>query len=332
MAPKNIFLFAFVSFLMASSITLFISYIDPMKNIALFKNKYGSHHLNLVHEKLKMMNDTSFDNKLIIIGSSTSETYLPKFFSEKFNLNAFSASIGGADSSIKYAFAKKALEKTSVKNVVVVADFFEVVMNSSDVKLLNSPFIKIDNSFYNFSIQDIIKVYFSHQSLESALNVIKRHKKNKSIILNADGTTQKSMLLVDDVKDLAELKTNITENIFTYKNIIFKDKDKIESFYINQYRDLAKSFNESNKKLFIIISPYHKIFLNRLMENVSIKKLYSDWVCFLTSLESENVKIIQSQNKFDCFTQEDKICFRDGLHYNLEITQEITNIIPIISK
>lgn len=332
MAQKNIFLFAFISFLMASSITLFIAYIDPMKNIDLFKNKYGAHHLNLVHEKLKMMNDASFNKELIIIGSSTSETYLPKFFSDKFSLSAFSASIGGADSSIKYAFAKKALEKTSVKNVVVVADFFEVVMNSSDVKLLNSPFIKIDNSFYNFSIQDKIKVYFSHQSLESALNVMKRQKKNKSIILNADGTTQQSMLLVDDVKDVTELKTNITENIFTYKNLIFKDKDKIESFYINQYRDLAKSFNESNKKLFIIISPYHKIFLNRLMENSSIKKLYSDWVSFLTSLESENVKIIQPQNKFDCFTQEDKICFRDGLHYNLEITQEIINIIPIISK
>lgn len=286
-------------------------------------------HVNLEYAKFDQLNEVKAPIETLVIGSSTSEAFVPKDVEAIFGGNAYIVSLGGADTPSRMAVLKESLRQfKDLKRIIYVADFFE----------FNQPKAKPEVAFQkemgalipNYARPNIIefcKYYLSNQSFEDVFNVLKRFKKDKRLIINSDGTMNQSMILSplnpnthadQKLSPSAKIKLNeqIAENYQTYSRSVLKDMKSLNTNVIELYREAVSLAKRREVKLNFILSPYHHDFRELLFKIPHVEKNYELWRFFLGELgEGKGVSVVDT-TQHEIATEPMSGVWRDGIHYN----------------
>ena len=306
--------------------SLLIEYVNPQGTAILSSQKFFKNQVNIEYAKFKALEENKHYENLIV-GSSTSEAYQPTDVSNVFKGESYSLSLGGATTDARYLMIKKALRTNpNIKRVFLIADFYEFNKDQTKPSILY-------NKEMSALIQEkakplgYIKHYFNHRLLEDSLRVLKRKKKNKSIVINKDGSTNRSMILSPiegdklekkiSKKDYDKLNKQIIENFTTYSRDVLNNFNLLSEKTKKYYKEILKLTSKNNIELNIILSPYHIDFKKRLLSNNILKERYLEWKQFIIGLKTKHTKIKVLDGTTHSFANDqNSSVWRDGLHYN----------------
>ena len=328
---KFIRVFCLSAFVLFGGYFSFFSIINPYQtskiNIA---NKYTPYHLNFILHKIRKLTENKENIQSIILGSSTSEAFLPADMKSITGLNTFSASTGGGATPVRYTFFKKAIQNlTDLKLIIYVSDLFEFNQPIADAKISYPMETKniIQKSPFAPSFSDYLKHIFNNQTLEGAFEVLKRTKKNKMTKILDDGTTTRSMILspvesLNGFEEISPLNQNqklleqIKENTFSYKTNVLFSFTRLNNRITSLVDEMSKEAEAKKVQMVYILAPYHKLFKDNLFQDDNIKQRYEEWVSYLQSKSSEYVKICTWPLQSKISSNINSAVWRDGIHFN----------------
>lgn len=311
----------------------FLAIVDPKQTIEIFHpNQFTPYHDNFVLKKIESLESKAGDFDTMILGSSTSEVFLPADVNEVFSGKSFSGSTGGGQTPVRYAFYKAGFEKfKQLKRVVYVVDFFEFNhLNTPGDFLYNSRMqaltkeIDLDTSAFGF-----FKYHLSHQLIESAFVVMKKTKRNQETQINDDGTTAMSMVLspiiVDNLQsgylsdsDRARLLEQVNENFYTYSQFVLNNFSKLNPRVVNIFKTMNAHAKENNIEIYYVLAPYQYDFKNRLLKIKGVKEVYSEWANLFLDFAKESHIKLHNPLESDISNDARSNVWRDGIHFNRE--------------
>lgn len=309
---------------------LVFCYVNPNKTAPVnLSDKYTAVHANVILRKAELMEaPNTFET--LIVGSSTSEGFAVPLVNQIFKTNAFYAGVGGANTATRFVMVKSALKNFSkLKRIIYVADFYEfnqmpanpdVAFNNKLASLIEDPKVLLNKA-------DYMKYLFTHQALESTIDVFKKYNKGYVPPFQADGTSFQSMILstVETEKNYfalvqpenkKKLNDEILENHTTYSQSVLANFKQLDPHVAGMFKDLVKIAKEKNVELIFFMSPYHNEFKKLLFKNSDVKARHAEWIMFFASLKEEKgVEVYDATSSFIA-TESESGVWRDGIHFN----------------
>lgn len=274
--------------------------------------------------------------EVLFLGSSTSQNFYVMDIQQILGLKPYHASGGGAPALARNVLFKKAIQDFSeLKAVYYIADFFEFSATGNVIptsiyfqkKLnFNNELQKIGLSRPSFL--DQLKDLYTYQSVEAAFAHIGRCIRKKDYnYFNDDGSTTKDILVnaitEGDLKTLAQgevdelLGLKIDQNFVDYKNGAFLNYLELSPDVKILYKDTISNAKKNDIEFHIIISPLHKKFRERVLNDSILKQRYSEWNIFLKSLADPDKGIyVHDFNPHENYFPESAEFWRDGTHYS----------------
>lgn len=325
------FLFSFVfSLLLFGALILILLFVvDPKQTlVSNSDNSFREYHDNFLLHKIELMEkERSFET--LILGSSTSEVLIPADMDEFFKTKTFSASIGGGQTPIRYAFFKHALKEfPKLRRIIYMVDFFEFnhlemtgdFLYQAKLRGLAQDVLDTEPKLSKF------KYHISHQIIESVFSVINKRLRDKKTIIHPDGTTKHSMIL-SPLKETQtphqpltyEQKNNllkqVNENHYTYSQQVLNEFDKLNPAVTTLFKRMVKEARESGIEIHFILAPYQYDFRNKLFQEEGLEDRYHEWGDFMLSLKQDGVYLYpfhQAPLAFDSLSPH----WRDGIHFD----------------
>lgn len=253
------------------------------------------------------------DYDSVIVGTSMTQNFSPKYIKDKLGYNALKLSIAGASINEQILALENALKTNKVKNVIWGLDDSRIDIESDFVKD-NFPMYLYDDNSYNdlkylfsynttkYSINTLLNRLSKKVTLENYNNWNKNYKFDEKIIISAFKASEESY----------EQKQPNTEK-FQYKNMIEN---------LNSIENIVKNNKDIN---FIFFYPPYSI-LQRVLEykysnDVFEGRLNSRAVYFQTLNNYKNIKIFDLRSNADIV--ENLNNYKDLFHYS----QNINNLI-----
>lgn len=197
------------------------------------------------------------DAEVVIVGSSRGQTISPEWLSDKLGKKVINLSVAGASVESKIAFIKLAEKLTQIKEVIWLADYFEILGDSKDKKLEAMELFSERSS----SLSSVVpKLLFGidHNNFEAALagtNKIFTPKQGWGDV------AEECFLPTYKGKASPEvLNKEVDLLYFNYKTGVFAAPES--DWKKEMISDFFKS--HSHLKTNVIILPYHPRFWNQL--------------------------------------------------------------------
>ena len=309
---------------------LIICYVNPNRTAPLsLSDKYRPQHANVILRKAELMEaPNTFET--LIIGSSTSEGFSVPLVNQTFKTKSFHADIGGANTATRLVLFKSALKNFSnLKRVIYVADLYEFNQISvvPDVAFNDKLSSELKDSDVLPNKAKYVEYLFTHQLIESTLDVIKKHNRGYISPFQADGTTSQSMVLstVETEKNYyalvqpenkKKLNEEILENYTTYSQSVLANFSKLDPHVSKMVIDMVSMAQKNNIEVIFFMSPYHSEFKKRLFKIPNVETRYNEWIKFFSDLKEEkNVLVFDSTTSFIANEPESGV-WRDGIHFN----------------
>lgn len=333
-ASRFIKLFSCVFILLSFFMFFFVTSMDAEREFYYpWSVKCQKHH-NPYLRKYDLMNNFK-DAEALIIGSSTSEFFLPvdieKIFSYK-TFHGFARASHTLNRYVLFSHGVKIFEK--LKEVFFVADFFEFNGNSKvlfDPKIYKNPKLKkyIFPQFEKMikvSFKDRLWRYFSHQAIERSFTQLKECISNEHFsYFNKWGnskTTKDAVGITDQLNKDDKLENKISNDLYAKISANFNKYmgEALKDYTISEkvkilYSKMKTEALERNIKLNFIIAPYHPLFLERLRKNKKLSDSYDQWTSYIKSLKDKNVSVFHAPNINNFFGDSD-FYWNDGVHFN----------------
>ncbi|MBP7652152.1 hypothetical protein KA977_01935 [Candidatus Dependentiae bacterium] len=325
----------FISFFAGlAAVILFVTWIDPDRNLNYpWKINFISDRNGLYKKFNLLKNQNRFTD--IIIGSSTSEVFIPYNISEKFGVSAFSASSAGASVPARYILIKTAIEtQPNLKRIIYVADLFEFnnLFIENNLYYQNEMMEYLPDNLKKLieppKIYDRIYDYISRLTIKKAFKTFKDYRQYKKGNYKShyfdDGSTTESMIEIENKKTepLSSRVKRIAMNHKAY-NDIKKLNENTKKFYF----EIVNEIKKNNKELIIIIPPWHPEFHDFFKGNFVKNLIYKKWVEFIKSLENNNVKVIDYSYPvyLNKSINQENYYWNDGIHFSQNTAEIIIN-------
>jgi hypothetical protein len=231
------------------------------QNIILKTQTSGAYKIN------KIINE-DLENEIPIFGTSRAKS---NYFSSIINKNCFNYGVDGISSKIWIFFLEEELKKNKQKPIIINFDLngFRNYLGSNSNYIFNYPSIKNLTNQHSFNNNLPLLKYYGYY--EYYLTEYLKYKFPLNKIIDKGGVYSNSIFSDSDFNFNIIRRSKLSEFF------------KIDS---NQVKKLFSLINATNRKIYFVISPYHKSVLN----NYSNLK---DAFQFLRLLEKcENVKVL----------------------------------------
>lgn len=307
-----------------------VCYVNPNKTAPInLSDKYSSFHANVILRKAELM-ELPNNFETLILGSSTSEGFSVPLVNQTFQTKAFHADIGGANTATRMVLFKSALRNfPKLKRVIYVADFYEFNQMSVVPDVAYNEKLALGLKDLNVLPKKIkyLEYLFTHQVIESTIDVIKKHNRGYVSPFQADGTTSQSMVLstVETEKNYfalvqpenkKKLNEEILENYTTYSQSVLANFKQLDPHVTNMLKAMIKEAQENDVEVIFFLSPFHNEFKKRLFTLPGIKNRYIEWIKLFSDLKEEkNVLVYDSTSSFIAIEPESGV-WRDGIHFN----------------
>lgn len=339
MSRSNRFLvhFAAAFFLICFFLLGFVTWMDPFRNLNYpWATSFVSDR-NIAYKKFKLLEGKDRFSDLIV-GSSTSEAFVPRVLKEKFGVAAFTASTGGASLPLRYLLIRQALEtQPDLKRIIYIADLFEldkpqletlVYYQSEMMALMKTDVEKRIMSMAKPDWRLRFNDYFSSLVIDRSVRTLKdlgEVKRNTyTSAYHPDGSTTQSMV---GGRSGDTLNNRALASALGMKSIYGKMEglDTSAQFIFEQIVALVERY--PNVELHLIIAPFHEVFFKAFQKHFEKTHLYADWVGFLKSFE--NKRVVLHDFSYPSYfksgiTLEDQF-WQDGVHFTSEAMLKMTS-------
>ena len=328
----------FLSFLaLIVGVVGFVTWVDPFRNLNYPWGVSFISDRNIAYKKFKLLEEASQVTDLII-GSSTSEVFVPKVLSERYGTQVFSASAGGASLPLRYLLIKQALKtQPQLKRIIYVADLFEFF----DPKLENSVYFQPemmslaeDSFFSQFKPEWTSRFndYFSSLVVDRSIRTFKDFRKERDGKYRSayfkDGSTTQSMIggRGGDV-----LRNRALASAVGMQTIYGKmtDLNPKSIQVLGELVELVKN-QERPIELHLIVSPFHEDFYNHFKKDFEKTGVYSKWIETLKDAQSRSGgKVVVHDFSYPKYLQDgitltDRF-WQDGVHFTSETMLKMTD-------
>lgn len=301
----------------------FVTWMDPMKNIqAPWSTRFTSDRNSTLIKFNRMGENKTFTD--LIVGSSTSEVFVPQIFKDKYNVDAYLAGDGGASTPVRWIFIKEAVNThTQLRRVIYVADLFEF----KDVKLENSIYFQhqLMKNLINYSSWyekpeglDRIYDFLSRKALQNSFKTLKDYiKYKKGTYLSQyriDGTTEKSMV---EYKSSEPIESRAFRLARSYQSI-YGNMSELNPKTFEFFELMTSELSQRNIELVVIIPPWHEAFYKVFETHLNETQVYQKWITYLKSLSGPKRRVIDYS--YPAYQQkgisESDEFWHDGVHFS----------------
>lgn len=237
------------------------------------------------------------ETELIVLGSSRGETTSPMWIQEMTGLKTLNLSKAGAEIIAKKAFLSLALEKSKLKKIIWYADYFELISTNADpvfrkTKSLNtyanSNLLTNNGPSFLRQLQGLI----DHNTTEASVAALRRtmsanlkqgegSRLDYSQCLKSDYNNEKTQQGLDQQVELIYQ---------SYIHGAIAGPQSSEA--IDEFESLINKVAKLGISVFIIIPPYHPLFMSRLKsEYPRIYDAHIVWINKIKKLESSQVVV-----------------------------------------
>ncbi|KYG69915.1 hypothetical protein AZI85_16100 [Bdellovibrio bacteriovorus] len=260
------------------------------------------------------------ETELIILGSSRGETTPPLWIEKETGLKTLNLSVSGAELITKLTLLKIAEENAKLKKVIWLADYFDLIGESTDSKIKNTPALRkyFLSKTTEEGVQQKIKYLQSlidHNTLEASLHFI-GNREATTISKGAGSELRITDCESEDFKGKESAESLRKEVDLLYQNYahgVLKPLQNPDSLKI--FSDEMKRLRLHDVDVIILITPYHPEFLTRLKnEYPDIFEKHQKWIKALKSLETDGIKVVDSFQGMDEDDGSPKY-WNDGVHF-----------------
>lgn len=259
------------------------------------------------------------DTEQVVIGSSRGEGVSGLELEKSTGLKTLNLSIGGSEATSKLAFLKIASENLKLKRVIWIADYFELLTEIADPKILFSNAL-ISNAPAELqgttSGLKIVSKLIDRQTIEASIHQVSN---SNSEILSKGPSA--------DASYEACLKPDFKGRYS--REVLAKEVDLLYNAYLQQIFTVKENFlaweafqktianlSTTGVEIVIIIPPYNPIFMTRLKKDrPSIFEDHLKWTIKLEALNATHVKVL---NFFGGIPGDDNSprFWDDGVHFS----------------
>ncbi|WP_413613315.1 hypothetical protein [Bdellovibrio sp. HCB-110] len=294
---KYIVAFGVLSLLILTGIAGFNYSVDPMCYYHCSEVDLSKRTQNVYYQTAQTA-VANADAEILILGSSRGETTPPVWIQEVTGKKTINLSQAGGDLLLKIAVLNSALDKgAKVKTVIWLADYFELVRSSTDIKVRITPALQKhllregkENvlSFYLDHLQRLI----DHNSTEASLEHLKDRQDSYFPKLGTGGSIDyKSCLSPDYTSDTA---TDVLEKkiLSSYGNFSTRMASEQDEDYWRIFENQIRILDRQGIKVLILVPPVHSDFRAKLYKEFpGSKEKTQKWLERMEKLSTDNIRV-----------------------------------------
>jgi hypothetical protein len=261
------------------------------------------------------------DAEQIILGSSRGETTSPLWVEKVSGLKTLNLSAAGEEFMAKKAFLGLALEKTKLKRVIWLADYFEFISSNADAKLKNA---KIFKKYTKDIPQDAgviarlheLQQLIDHNVTEASFAALKRSIAPVHLGQGVGADIPYSACEKPDFagKQSPESLHNEVDLVFdSYVHGAIRSAQSEKALEV--FEAFVKDLASKQISFLIVIPPYNPTFLRRLkVEYPVIYEAHLRWIERLLKLQGPGIEV---KNDFAGIPDDDESpgYWNDGVHF-----------------
>jgi len=259
--------------------------------------------------------------RIVIVGSSRGETLLPGIVEKLTNQSVINLSVAGSEVTSKIAFLNFSREQNSIKTVIWMADYFELIKKNQDSKMRKTPFLKemtpveLQTSS-DVSLWEDFQGLFDHNTTEASFYLLNHSEKQKFHRGGISNLTSAQCMdkNFNGTESDESLKRKVHILYQQYINgIINQPQDPELLLYFKKY---LLQLAASGVNVVILINPYFPEFLEKIkQEYPQIYSRHLSWRQELKSLASPHIEILDFLDGIKNTTPTPRF-WNDGVHFS----------------
>lgn len=272
----------------------------------------------------------------VILGSSRGENTSPLWLEKKTGLKTLNLSAGGAELQAKLTFLKIAEKESALRQVIWMADYFELIPETTDARMKRTPALRVHLKNHKASAwgEDFLRALqglIDHNTFEASIHFL-----SKGV---SQTQTQGSGSDIDtDLCESLEFRGQETEESLkkevnllfqSYTQGVIKAVQSPESW--KQFASEMLNLTQKKIDVFVVIAPYHPDFLERLKsEQAQIYQRHLTWLEQLYDLQKQAGSHFHILNFFEGIpgTENSPPYWNDGVHYTCKSSILMLNELP----
>jgi hypothetical protein len=238
------------------------------------------------------------DAEQVLIGSSRGEGVSGFELEKSTGLKTLNLSIGGSEAKSKLAFIKIAQKNLKLKRVIWIADYFELLTDIADPKILFSPALSayIPQELQITSADAKLKIVgrlFDRQTIEASIHQISHRE---IAVLDQGPSSQSSYenCLKPEFqgRHSKEILAKEVDLIYNgYRQQIFTTKENPNAW--NAFENEINQLSQAEIEVVIVVPPYNPKFIERLKKDrPAVFERHLAWVAQLEALKIGHVKVL----------------------------------------
>lgn len=318
--------FALGFFVLVSLLLGVVTWMDPFRNLGfpwkspfIFDRNPAYKRFTLL-EKAESVTD-------VVIGSSTSEAFVPRVLKERYGVNAFAANSGGATLPSRYLMIRHALAvQPKLKRILYTADLFEfgppkletgIYFQPEMMKFMEADLASVSRPEWTARFDDFFSLLVIDRSFRTLKDVLAARAGRYQSAYFPDGSTSQSMIggRGGDTIDKRALAAAVAFDS------LYGDMKQLDPRAVRIYERLIELMERHPEvTLHLVIAPFHEAFFNHFKDRFAKTGIYERWRAFLHSLARPNV-IVHDFSYPEYLkkgvTPEDRY-WQDGTHFTSE--------------
>jgi hypothetical protein len=268
------------------------------------------------------------ETELIILGSSRGQTTPPLWVQEVSGMKTLNLASQGAEFVTKLAFVNIAEEKTKLRRVIWLADYFELISENADPKIKNTPALRKYLEGENAIASDVswintFKSLIDHNTTEASIQFIQRG----GLPFEAQGSASNIDYKACGAATFAgtespeSLKREVQMVYQNYTQRVLVSAQNPQMF--EAFQSKMQALASKGIGVLIVVTPYHPEFLLKLQaEFPEIYQRHVEWIEKLKKLQSEKIQVVDSLATIPG-GDSSPMYWNDGVHFNCRGAMEL---------
>lgn len=305
----------------------FVGWIDPFRNLGFeWRIKFISDR-NQAYKRFKVIEEAKGVTDLVI-GSSTSEIFVPRVLMERYGVTAFASNSGGASLPLRLILLRHALAtQPSLKRVIYVSDLFEfskpkletsVYYQDEMIKWLD----KVHWARLKPESGERFNDFFSFMVLDRAIRTLKDYRASLAgkwaSAYHTDGSTTQSMI---GGKNGDTVENRVKASAIAMSSF-YSEMKELDPFARELFGEIIQEIEKHpGVELHVVLSPFHELFHRYFESRFVTTGVYDAWIDFLKSHERGPIHVHNfSYPRYQDYgiTQTDRF-WQDGTHTTSEV-------------
>lgn len=238
------------------------------------------------------------DAQLIIMGSSRGQTMPIQYLTQHFGLKSLNLSVEGAELVTKSVLLKLALKTASVRRVIWLADYFDMIPSGINSKLIDCPALMAlvpdeMKSLIHKQRIGIVESLLDHNNFEATIAYLKKTPPIGTDLGSGSGLDPASCVSREYKGNVTpavlEKKVDIMYENYTQEILLPPLSTAAEELFRTEIAGLVSRGIEVD----IIIAPYHPRFMQQLKRDFpAIFKRHEEWAQRLVAMAGPHLQVI----------------------------------------